>query len=519
MRAPIACVVAIALAVSAPPATAQNATVSTGGGLVTYSGAPTRDSFFLTVNNPPAWLLDMGGPEGPGAFITAGSGCNNHQTIATRVVCSITGGVAINLDAGDDFFSGGADGHGMTINGGPGNDRIVPSGNAIHEVAGEGGNDRFQLSSSPNADTVDGGADDDLFEYPIGDDLRGGGGTDTVLLSATRPTTISVTLDDVADDGPDGGAKSNIRSDIENLTAGDEDDAVSGSAAANVLSTGGGNDNLAGGPGRDTLHAGVGDDVVDAKDGEADIVDCGVGTDRATIDAIDTVTGCEVVTVADDDHDGFNQLQDCNDRDASIRPGAIDTPGDGIDQNCDGIDEPLPVAGPGPVPPGNPDADGDGVAASVDCNDLDRAVHPGATDTPGDGIDQDCNGRDTAFPRVPVSDAYTFAARGRGIVFTRLRLTGVSKGARVVLACRGKGCARASTTIKRTAATVDLLPALRKRALLPGAVVEVRVTKAGFAGAVVRLRVDRGHKVRRTPLCLPPGAGAPAACPTALSKL
>src|SRR5205814_8008098 len=29
-----------------------------------------------------------------------------------------------------------------------------------------------------------------------------------------------------------------------------------------------------------------------------------------------------------------------------------------------------------------------------DCNDGSAAIHPGAFDTPGDGIDQDCNGRD-----------------------------------------------------------------------------------------------------------------------------
>jgi MYXO-CTERM domain-containing protein len=43
-----------------------------------------------------------------------------------------------------------------------------------------------------------------------------------------------------------------------------------------------------------------------------------------------------------------------------------------------------------------PDADGDGAAADVDCNDGDASVRPGATEICGDGVDQDCAGGDAA---------------------------------------------------------------------------------------------------------------------------
>jgi arylsulfatase A-like enzyme len=47
------------------------------------------------------------------------------------------------------------------------------------------------------------------------------------------------------------------------------------------------------------------------------------------------------------------------------------------------------------------DLDRDGSSAMLgggDCDDGDPAVHPGAKDVPGDGIDQDCDGHDAALP-------------------------------------------------------------------------------------------------------------------------
>ena len=43
-----------------------------------------------------------------------------------------------------------------------------------------------------------------------------------------------------------------------------------------------------------------------------------------------------------------------------------------------------------------PDVDHDGFAADEDCDDANAFVYPGAPDTPGDGIDGDCDGEDSS---------------------------------------------------------------------------------------------------------------------------
>ncbi|MEW6108379.1 MAG: MopE-related protein, partial [Nitrospirota bacterium] len=105
----------------------------------------------------------------------------------------------------------------------------------------------------------------------------------------------------------------------------------------------------------------------------------------------DDCNGILLSTEHDADGDGYrlcDPIPDCNDNDASIKPGAQEVCGDGKDNNCNGqIDEAPCIC---------PDADGDGFIASycggTDCNDSNPNAYPGAVENCTDGIDNDCDG-------------------------------------------------------------------------------------------------------------------------------
>ena len=132
--------------------------------------------------------------------------------------------------------------------------------------------------------------------------------------------------------------------------------------------------------------------------------DCANGTDDA-----DPFINPDSQTVyyTDEDGDGFFGTEaraciiptgaslinsDCDDTDAGINLGAYDVPNNGIDEDCVGGDA---------TQTGTNDLDGDGqdsvADGGLDCDDENPSVYDGASETPANGIDEDCDGRELCF--------------------------------------------------------------------------------------------------------------------------
>jgi hypothetical protein len=105
------------------------------------------------------------------------------------------------------------------------------------------------------------------------------------------------------------------------------------------------------------------------------------GVTEVLYDGIDN--DCDTATLDDDlDGDGFVNANDCNDNDASVNKTTtfyVDTDKDGFGSTA------TADLCPATAPAGY-------AAVSGDCDDTNAAVHPGATEVPYDGIDNDCDG-------------------------------------------------------------------------------------------------------------------------------
>jgi Ca2+-binding RTX toxin-like protein len=242
---------------------------------------------------------------------------------------TIVGGDSGSIGAGDgnDTIVGGrstAAGVRTVIHGNAGNDTIV-SGLGNDEIFGDAGSNTLAYASVqqsginivdrgtkgvsatlPNAGQTatggtTGGAERDIIHADIstlvgsnGNDVLQGNDLANTIVGVAPAGTAGVRPGPAGNDVLSGGGGPDF------LLGAEGNDWLLGGAGNDVMLGGDGSDVLVGGPDADTFSSGAGDDRNLARDGVADSITCGTGTDSVTADTIDKEPAgdCENVSAA-----------------------------------------------------------------------------------------------------------------------------------------------------------------------------------------------------------------------------